>query len=130
VHNPAFAEGMAGSLKVGVAQVGLEIDGVLVLLGDMPLVTPSVIARLVQVFAAEPQAKAVVPVADGRRANPVLLSRALFPAVAGLSGDTGARALLDAAGDDVVEVPIDEDAVLIDIDTPEALAHARRASDR
>jgi molybdenum cofactor cytidylyltransferase len=64
---------------------------------------------------------AVVPTLLGQRGNPVLLSRALFPAVARLSGDQGARRLLDEAGDAIVEVPLDDPAIALDVDTPEAL---------
>jgi molybdenum cofactor cytidylyltransferase len=122
VANPDFADGLSTSLKVGLAAVPPEASGALVFLGDMPRVTAATARRLIEVHAAEPGAAAVAPVAGGRRGNPVLVARALFPAVANITGDTGARALLDAAGDAVVEVPVTEEGVLIDIDTPEALA--------
>ena len=57
----------------------------------------------------------------GQRGNPVLLARGLFAAVGGLSGDQGARRLLDEAGDAIIEVPLDDPAIALDIDTPEAL---------
>ena len=79
------------------------------------------IDRLAEAFADRPDALAVVPTLFGQRGNPVLLSRALFAAVAELSGDQGARRLLDDAGDAVVEVPLDDPAIAIDVDTPEAL---------
>jgi molybdenum cofactor cytidylyltransferase len=88
----------------------------------MPLVTPAIIDRLIAAFAANPMAKAVAPTVAGQRGNPILIGRNLFDAVMGLRGDIGARKLLDAARDDVVEVPIDDAAVLADVDTPEALA--------
>ena len=53
--------------------------------------------------------------------NPVLLARKLFPEVAKLDGDQGARRLLDAAGDAVEEIALDDPAIALDIDTPEAL---------
>jgi molybdenum cofactor cytidylyltransferase len=96
------------------------------MLGDMPLVSPAVINRLVDNLLGSVTARAVVPVADGRRANPVVIARSLFGAVASLSGDVGARKLLDEAGDDVIEVMVMDEGVVIDVDTPEALAKARR----
>jgi molybdenum cofactor cytidylyltransferase len=92
----------------------------------MPLVSPAVINRLVDNLAGGVTARAVVPVADGRRANPVVIARSLFGAVARLSGDVGARKLLEQAGDDVIEVMVTDEGVLIDVDTPEALAKAQR----
>lgn len=126
VHNPRFAEGMASSLQIGVGTVPDASAAAMVLLGDMPLVTPSIINRLIDNFAASSTTRAVVPIADGRRANPVLIARSLFGEVANLSGDVGARKLLDRAGDDVIEVMVSHEGVLIDVDTPDALAKARR----
>jgi molybdenum cofactor cytidylyltransferase len=120
VHNPDFASGLAGSLKAGLAALPSEAPGVVVSLGDMPNVTAQVIDRLAEALADRPDALAVVPTLLGQRGNPVLLSRALFAAVAGLSGDQGARRLLDDAGDAVVEVPLDDPAIASDVDTPEA----------
>ncbi len=122
IENPAFAAGMSTSLKAGLAAVPEAAAGALILLGDMPHVTPAIIDRLIGAFAARPGAKAAAPMVAGRRGNPILIGRALFPAVMALEGDVGARQLLAAAGDDVVEVPIDDAAVLTDVDTPEALA--------
>jgi molybdenum cofactor cytidylyltransferase len=122
VENPAFAGGMATSLKAGIAALPETSAGALILLGDMPHVTPAIINRLIAAFAARPTAKAVVPMAGGQRGNPILIGRRLFADVMALEGDMGARRLLDAAGGDLVEVAIDDVAVLTDIDTPEALA--------
>lgn len=121
VHNPDFASGLASSVKAGLAALPAEAVGAVVSLGDMPNVTPAVIDRLAETFADSPEAQAVVPTLFGQRGNPVLLARALFPAVAKLSGDQGARRLLDAAGEGIVEVPLDDPAIAIDVDTPEAL---------
>ena len=125
-HNADFASGLASSLKVGVAALPERIEGALVLLGDMPAVDASVLDRLIQAFYADPRVLAVAPVHAGRRGNPVLLSRALFAAIARLDGDEGARRLLRQAGPGrVLEVAIEGDAPLLDIDTPEDLAAAR-----
>ncbi|KRE00160.1 4-diphosphocytidyl-2C-methyl-D-erythritol kinase [Bosea sp. Root381] len=122
VHNPDFASGLAGSVKAGLAALPETATGVVVSLGDMPNVTSAVIDRLAQVFAESAEALAVVPTLLGQRGNPVLLSRALFAEVAKLDGDQGARRLLDAAGEALMEVPLDDPAIALDIDTPEALA--------
>jgi molybdenum cofactor cytidylyltransferase len=122
VENPDYAKGMATSLKVGIAAVPDTAAGALILLGDMPHVTPAIINRLIAAFADKPLAKAVVPMVGGQRGNPILIGRNLFDAVMKLEGDMGARKLLDGAGDGVVEVAIDDAAVLTDVDTPEALA--------
>ena len=122
-HNPDHATGMASSLRTGLASLPGDVDGALVLLGDMPGVTAALIDRLVAALAAAPDAEAVVPVHGGRRGNPALLARSLFRAAMALTGDEGARRLLARAR--LVEVPVDDEAVLLDVDDPAALRQAR-----
>jgi molybdenum cofactor cytidylyltransferase len=125
--NPDFASGLASSLRTGVAALPEAALGAMVLLGDMPDVEAEMIDRILETFAAHPDASAAVPVYAGRRGNPVLLGRELFAAVARLEGDEGARRLLrEADRDRVVEVPFDDAAVTLDIDTSDDLAAARK----
>jgi molybdenum cofactor cytidylyltransferase len=68
-----------------------------------------------------------VPTYDGKLGNPVLWGREFFAAMSQLSGDRGARSLLDAQRDQLVEIPVPDGAILTDIDTPEALERLRSA---
>ena len=122
VTNPDYAQGIASSLQAGVRAVPGSASGAIILLGDMPNVTADIINKLVAAFADNPDAKAVVPTVSGQRGNPVLLARSIFAEVMQLTGDAGARELLRTAGNSVVEVPVGDAAVLLDVDTPEALA--------
>lgn len=129
IHNADFADGLSTSLKTGVAALPAEVTAVIILLGDMPLIPSAAIDQLITAFEASPGKIAAVPVYEGDWGNPVLLSRTLFEEVATLQGDAGARKLLNGRTEDVLEVPIASDAVLIDLDTPEALAKARFKGD-
>jgi molybdenum cofactor cytidylyltransferase len=126
VHNPAHASGMASSLQAGLDALPDGAQAVVVMLGDMPRVGPATLSALVAAHAANPTALAIVPTVEGRRANPVLLGRGLFSAVHGLTGDVGARKLIETLGAGVVEVEVGDQGALIDVDTPEALETARR----
>jgi molybdenum cofactor cytidylyltransferase len=127
VFNPDFASGLASSLKTGASALPQTAVGAMVLLGDMPDVDAAAIDRIVAAFLARPDALAAVPVHAGRRGNPVLLGRGLFAPVAGLEGDEGARRLLrETDRDRVAEVPFDDAAVTLDIDTPDDLKAARK----
>ncbi len=129
-HNADFASGLASSLKVGVAALPSGVAGALILLGDMPGIEAVLLDRLIAAFAARPQALAAAPVYAGRRGNPALLSRALFPALARLTGDEGARRLIGEADPlGIVEVDVASDGVTLDIDTPGELAAARNLLD-
>ena len=119
-HNPDYAGGMASSLRTGLGALPADVEGALVLLGDMPGVTAPLLDRLLAAFATEPGCDAVVPVLGGRRGNPALLARGVFAAAMALAGNEGARRLL--AGARVVEVAVDDAAVLLDVDEPSALA--------
>jgi molybdenum cofactor cytidylyltransferase len=121
VHNPDFAKGMSTSLKAGLASLPASSKGALVMLGDMPRVTAAVVDQLIDCFERE-NAQAVVPVFGSARGNPVLIGRALFGVLAVLSGDQGARRVLEAAGTRVAECAVTDASVLADVDTREALA--------
>ncbi|MFO1148541.1 MAG: nucleotidyltransferase family protein [Alsobacter sp.] len=125
VHNPLFAEGLATSLKAGVAALPDAMQAVAVMLGDMPLVNAGLLQHLAHALDGRPDALAAVPVRNAEWGNPVLLRAALFPRIAGLSGDAGARKLLQGERDRVVACPVEDDAVALDIDTPDALAALR-----
>jgi molybdenum cofactor cytidylyltransferase len=130
VHNTAFADGLSTSLKAGLSALPDEIDGAVVLLGDMPRVTSGLIDGLIAAFDPGRGALAVVPVRDGRRGNPVLFSRLFFPELRTVTGDVGARGILGGHGEGVVEVPVADEAAFLDVDTPEALQAARAVPGR
>jgi len=125
VHNPNYAAGLSTSLTAGLAALPSEIDGAIVCLGDMPQVRASLIDQLIAAFDPERGALVVVPSIEGRRGNPVVWSRRFFPELLALDGDVGARHLIGRYPEAVVEVPVTDKAVLIDLDTPEALIAVR-----
>jgi molybdenum cofactor cytidylyltransferase len=122
VHNPDYAQGLSTSVKRGLAALPAEVDGVVICLGDMPLVSAAVIDRLVAAFNPIEGRAICIPTRRGKRGNPVLLARQFFAELAAISGDIGARDLIAAHPERVVEVEMESDAVLTDIDTPQALA--------
>lgn len=121
VYNEAYGEGIASSVKAGIAAVPEECDGALICLGDMPLVGEGLIDALIDRFAPDAGALIVVPISGGRRGNPVLWSRRFFPELMTLEGDVGARHLIERRGEAVAEVAVEGDGAFLDIDTPEAL---------
>ena len=112
--------------KTGIGAVPDSADGAVICLGDMPLIDAQLIDRLMEAFAPDRGNLIVVPVADGRRGNPVLWSRRFFSELMTLDGDIGARHLITKHGEAVAEVPVEGDGAFLDIDTPQALETARR----
>ena len=123
VDNPDFATGLASSLKAGIRALASDCAGALVLLGDMPLITPAHLDRLIAAFAP---GAIVVPTHRGKRGNPVLWSATHFAQMLQLDGDAGARRLMAAHADQVREIDLATDAIFADVDTPDALAKLRR----
>jgi molybdenum cofactor cytidylyltransferase len=122
VYNPDYAEGISTSLRRGLAALPDDIDGVLVCLGDMPLLGAAEIGRLIDAFNPVEGRAIVVPTRRGKRGNPVLWGKRFFPEMQEIAGDVGARHLIGAYPEAVVEVEMTGDGTLLDIDTPEALA--------
>jgi hypothetical protein len=96
----------------------------------MPCVSVRLIDRLIQAFEESARAPlAVVPVRAGLRGNPALIGRDLFDAIKRLEGDRGARPLLEAAGNDVHERLVYDEAIEIDIDARRCPPVARIAAE-
>jgi molybdenum cofactor cytidylyltransferase len=125
VHNADYAKGLSASLKKGIASVPPDCDGVIVLLGDMPGVTPALIDRMIAAFDPDNARAICVASRHGKRGNPVLWARRFFPEIMALEGDVGAKHLMTMNDELVCEVEAPDDGPLTDIDTPEALAAAR-----
>jgi molybdenum cofactor cytidylyltransferase len=119
VHSERHTEGMAESLKAGVASLATDCAGGFVFLGDMPRIAPVVAGLLAD--ALDPGVLAAAPTFGGRRGHPVLFSAALFPALLSLSGDRGAASVLADLGDALALVAAPDDGVLFDVDRPEDL---------
>jgi molybdenum cofactor cytidylyltransferase len=110
------AEGMAASLRAGIGSLPADADGAFVFLGDMPRAPRAVLGPLAEALAAG--ALAAAPTFEGRRGHPALFARALFPKLLGLTGDAGARRILDALGRELALIQAPDDGVLFDVDVP------------
>lgn len=121
VPSPRYQEGLAESLKAGLAALPDESAAFLVCLGDMPLVTGTALGQVMAAYDADEGRLIVVPTHGGESGNPVLWDRRFAPDIMALSGDSGAKALLRRHGEVVAEVEVDA-SVLKDFDTEESLA--------
>ncbi len=118
VSNPAYPEGLSTSLKAGLSALPEDAKAAIVLLGDMPLIRPALIDELIHAWREMGKPSALIPALNGQRGNPVILSRSLVPVIMWLTGDTGAGTFLRGRSD-VVEYPVDDPAILQDVDTTE-----------
>ncbi|MDQ3387254.1 MAG: nucleotidyltransferase family protein [Actinomycetota bacterium] len=120
VENPDWAEGQSTSVRAGLQAMSSAVRAAVVLLGDQPLVTAEAVSKLVEAFEAG--AEVAVATYEGKRRNPVLFARSVWPSLVGeLSGDEGARSFLRKHPNIVVEVPCDGVGHPADVDTTEDL---------
>lgn len=116
VVNEGYMQGMASSLRAGLAAVSPETDAALIVLGDQPFVRPETMERIIERYRSS-DAEIVVPFYGGRRGNPVLLDRRVFPEAMALEGDTGCRAIFGSHTAGIVEAVVDDEGILLDIDS-------------
>jgi molybdenum cofactor cytidylyltransferase len=118
---PEWREGMAASLRAGLAATAEGIDAVVVLLADMPEVTAAHIDRVIAAYDPDEGREICRAMAeDGSPGHPVLFGRRFFESLRALTGDEGARALLGEAAEFVTDVPTPGRGATLDLDTPEA----------
>jgi len=124
---PDHACGLSQTLAAGIRTTSAHpgVAGALVCLGDMPLIDMALIDRMIETFLAHPDRPGVMPMHDGRRGNPVLWSRTLFPALLALTGDQGARHLLHRHEATMLRVAAGPE-IAADFDTPARLADFAR----
>jgi molybdenum cofactor cytidylyltransferase len=117
VVNPAPEEGQAGSVRAGIAALPPSVDAVLIALGDQPLLAPSIIPALLAARRASPKLIVAPRYRDGQ-GNPVLFKREIFPELLRLTGDQGARPIIQKEPARVEWVELDL-PMPPDVDTPD-----------
>jgi molybdenum cofactor cytidylyltransferase len=121
VENPDWKRGQSTSVLTGLRACGAQTQAAVVLLGDQPLVGTGAVERLVAAFGGG--ARVAVATYGGKRRNPVLFSREVWPLLeAELDGDEGARPVLRRHPELVVEVPCEGVGDPTDVDTREDLS--------
>jgi molybdenum cofactor cytidylyltransferase len=121
--NYLYAEGLSASLKCAVSALAPEVDGALILLADMPAVTADDIRKLGDAFIKSGGTAIIRATDNGKRGNPVVLPRTVFPQIMKLQGDVGAKPVIEGFDGKVIDVEIGR-AASIDVDTVEAIQSA------
>jgi molybdenum cofactor cytidylyltransferase len=103
VENPVFGEGCASSYRAGIGALNAESAAIMIILGDLPSVTPKIIDRLADEWR-EQDAPIVLCSYQGRKGHPMIFARSMFPQLVDLHGDKAAWKLVDANTSVVQEV--------------------------
>jgi molybdenum cofactor cytidylyltransferase len=123
VNNPSPETGQASSIRVGIAALPPDAEAVLIALGDQPFVPAGVVAGLLAALRTTGKAIAAPRYRDGR-GNPVLFRRETFEELRAVSGDQGARSVVERDAARVALVAFDC-PMPQDVDTPEDFARLR-----
>lgn len=114
------AQGMGATLANGVLSIS-DWDGVLIALADMPWILPDSFRTVADSLAAD---AIRIPVYEGRQGHPVGFGRHFYPRLLQLSGDRGAREVIQNHQQNVEEVALSDPGITRDVDTPGQLENA------
>ena len=116
VVNPRPEEEMLLSIRMGIAGLSPDVDAFFIWPADHPAVSAPTLTELA---GAAGRLRVVLPVHAGRRGHPALVGADLLDAIAAIPPGEGLRHLWRARPDVLVELPVDDSGVLVDLDTPE-----------
>lgn len=121
VVNQEWEKGPLSSIQAALKTLPPKgVDGVMICPVDHPLVSAMLIAALIHAFDSTGCGIAL-PVFNGRRGHPVLFRDTLSPELMAAPLDVGARAVVRAHRDQIVEVPTEEEGVVLNLNDPAAL---------
>jgi molybdenum cofactor cytidylyltransferase len=116
VINPDWQQGMSGSIRLGLSALPTTAKAALLVLCDQPLITASHYQSLLQSWQANPE-QIIASRYHDNIGVPALFPRPFFPALQNLTGDRGAKPLLQSHAERVLTIPLAHAA--LDIDTDE-----------
>ena len=124
-----YAKGQGHSLGAGVLALPEKVTDVLVMLGDMPLISTDLVSQLMAHHLRQSDHDGIIsfPVCDGRRGHPVIWGRRFFDELATLSGDSGGRVLLADYAHALRPFSWDRPEMFLDADTQDAFARIKQA---
>ncbi len=118
IENEKFEAGMLSSVQAGIAAIDQKSAGILILLGDQPMVSKSIINRLIACFQKTDKGL-LIPTYNGKRGHPVLINATYKAQINLLNPAIGLRELFLNNSHDIIEIEVQSASILIDIDTPE-----------
>jgi molybdenum cofactor cytidylyltransferase len=119
VLNPEYRSGMSSSIRKALYQISSEVvEGIFILLGDQPLINPSIIFKMLKAFTPGKR-EIVVPFYKDKQGNPVLFDNYWKEELMKLSGDVGGRVLIKAHPERIKRVKIPDESIFLDIDREE-----------
>ncbi|MFZ0415229.1 MAG: nucleotidyltransferase family protein [Candidatus Acidiferrales bacterium] len=121
VVNEDWQRGQLSSLQAAIRSLPEgETEGILVCLVDHPLISSKLVAQTIAAFDGVKN-RIVIPTFQGRRGHPVIFHSSLYAELLAAPENVGARSVVRAHAGEVIEVPVDEEGVLLNLNDPESL---------
>lgn len=117
MYNEQWENGMASSISLGISSLPSTIDGNMVILGDMPLLTAEIIDMIFDKFLENKGQKIVYPIWRDVQCNPVIFPKKYFSEIRSLRGDQGCKVLIKKSLDSTIGVHVNSSEVSFDCDT-------------
>jgi CTP:molybdopterin cytidylyltransferase MocA len=118
-HNPTYAQGQEGSVRVGLAALSGPFDAVFVVLADQPMIGAGDLTELIGAFKKRPAGHVVVPVVDGTRGNPILLDDVAHAQILASGTNLACRHLIERQPELVHVHDTANTRFIVDLDTVE-----------
>lgn len=118
VYNPEYQKGMFTSVRAGARRLERQCHAFFVLPVDIPLVKASSISQMIEVASKHP-GLIIYPTYRGKRGHPPLIPSGFIPEILHWEKEGGLKSFLEAKNRSACEIPVDDEFILEDIDTPE-----------
>jgi len=124
VYNKDFSNGIASSINAGLCKISTKAKNFFISLADMPNVNQNIYNKLIKgknsynvKFKPENRKEIIIPTSDGKDGNPVLFSIFMKNDVMKISGDRGAKEIIENKKNKILRIPFEGDGVILDFDT-------------
>ena len=99
---------MASSIKIGLDNLSEKTEAFFICLGDMPMVSPNIYNQLIK---SKDNKEIIVPNYKGQQGNPVLFNKSMKEKVIDISGDVGAKKILELNKDKILNLEISDQSI-------------------
>tara|TARA_Y100001001_G_scaffold116860_1_gene114612 strand:+ start:550 stop:1155 length:606 start_codon:yes stop_codon:yes gene_type:complete len=117
IYNKDWHKGMSRSIYKAISSLPANIDGNMIVLGDMPLITVKTLNELKSVFLSNNGEKIIYAEYFGKQANPVIFPKKYFKEMLLLKGDNGCKDIISQNRKNTLGVSVDSSEVIFDCDT-------------
>ena len=108
VFNKNFESGIASSIKIGLNHLSEKTEAFFICLGDMPMVNHNIYNQLIK---SKDNKEIIVPTYKGQQGNPVLFNKSMKEKIIGITGDVGAKKILELNKDKILNLEINDQSI-------------------